>query len=48
MGQLKEIDGYGNATDAGNNQSMFVLTILEKIEETILKFSKGSVYQEAS
>ena len=26
-----------------NNQSMFVLTILEKIKETRLKFSEGSV-----
>ena len=27
----------------GNDQSMFVLTILEKIKETRLKFSQGSV-----
>ena len=26
-----------------NDQSMFVLTILEKIKETRLKFSEGSV-----
>ena len=34
-------DNNGNATDAGNDQSMFVLTILEKI--TRLKFSEGSL-----
>ena len=32
-----------NATNAGNDQSMFILTILEKIKETTLKFSQGSV-----
>ena len=26
-----------------NNQSMFALTILEKIKETRLKFSQGSI-----
>ena len=31
-----------NATDAGNDQSMFILTILEKVKETRLKFSQGS------
>ena len=31
IGQLKKLDTNDNATDAGdNNQSMFVLTILEK------------------
>ena len=30
VGQLKKLDGKHNATDAGNDQSMFVLTILEK------------------
>ena len=34
VGQLKKIDGDGNITDAGPNQSMFVLTILEKFKET--------------
>ena len=43
IGQLKKLDHDGNATDAGNDQSMFVLTILEKITETRLKFSQGSV-----
>ena len=28
--QLKELDANDNATDVGNNQSMLVLTILEK------------------
>ena len=37
IGQLKKLDDNGNATDAGNDQSMFVLTILEKIKETRLK-----------
>ena len=37
-GQLKNLD---NAVVA--NESMFVLTILEKIKETRLKFSQGSV-----
>ena len=33
-----------NATDAeDNDQSMFVLTIFEKLKETRLKFSQGSV-----
>ena len=30
VGQLKKLCNDGNATDAGNDQSMFVLTILEK------------------
>ena len=30
VGQLKKLDGDGNTTDADNDQSMFVLTILEK------------------
>ena len=33
VGQLKNLDGDGNTTDAGSDQSMFVLTILEKIKE---------------
>ena len=32
-----------NAADAGNQQSMFVLTILEKTKETRLAFPQGSV-----
>ena len=34
IGQLKKLDHDGNVTDSGNDQSMFVLTILEKITET--------------
>ena len=29
VGQLKKLDDDGNATDAGNDQSVVVLTILE-------------------
>ena len=44
MGQLKKLGGNDNATDdCDNGQSMFVLTILEKIKETRLKFSQESV-----
>ena len=44
VGQLKKLDGNGNATYEWNNdEPMFVLTILEKIKETRLKFSQGSV-----
>ena len=40
----KQLDANDSATDAGdNNQSMFVLTILEKIKETRLKLSQESV-----
>ena len=44
VGQLKkvELDDNYNATDAGNDESIFVLTMLEKIKETKLKFSQGS------
>ena len=38
VGQSKKLDKIGNAVDAGNNQSMFVSIILEKIKETRLKF----------
>ena len=42
--QLKIIDADNNATDEeGNDQSIFILTILEKIEEARSKFSQGSV-----
>ena len=55
VGQLKKLDGDGNASNAGNDQSMFILMILEKIKETRLKFPQGSAtvflkmanYQEA-
>ena len=43
IGQLKKLDDNGNATDAGNDKSMIVVAILEKIKETRLKFSQGSV-----
>ena len=33
----------GNATDASNDESVFVLKTLEKIKETKLKFSLRSV-----
>ena len=38
-----KIDPNDNAINIDNNQSMFVLTILEKIKETRLKISQGSV-----
>ena len=41
--QLKKLDDNYNATDAGNDQSMFLLTILENIKETRLKFSQGGL-----
>ena len=41
--QLKKLDKYGNTTDTGNYQSMLVLTPLEKIKKSWLKFSQGSV-----
>ena len=43
VGKVKKLDHNENDTDAGNDQSMFVLAILEKIKETRLKFSQGSV-----
>ena len=39
VAQLKNDDGE----NADGTQSMFILTILEKIKEKILKFSQGSV-----
>ena len=39
IGQFKKLDINDNTADTGNDQSMFVLTILEKIKETRLKFS---------
>ena len=41
--KLKKLDKSGNATDLGNDQSMFILTISEKIKETRLGFFEGSV-----
>ena len=43
VGQLKKLDADGNAKDAGHDQNMFVLSISEKIKETRLNFSLGSV-----
>ena len=43
VGQLKKRGADDNATDAGNDQSMFILTILEKTKETRLRSSQGSV-----
>ena len=40
VGQLKQLDINGNATAVGNDQSMTVLMILEKIKEMRLTFSK--------
>ena len=41
VGQLKKLDDNGNAKEAGNDQSMFVLTI-EKINQTRPKFFQGT------
>ena len=43
LGEIKKLDVNDNATDAGNDQSMFVLAILEKIKGTRLKLSQGTV-----
>ena len=43
VGQLKKIDKNGNVKDAGDGKSTFVLTNLEKIKETRIKFSSRSV-----
>ena len=41
---MKNIDANVNGTDTASNvQSMFFLTILEKLIETRLKFSQESV-----
>ena len=41
--QLKKLEDNGNVTDTVANQNLFALMILEKIKETRLKFSQGSV-----
>ena len=42
--QLKKLDSNGNAIlNSDDGQSMFVLTILEKIKETQLTFSQRSL-----
>ena len=43
VGQWKKLDDDVNTIDEGNDQSMFILTVSEKIKETRLKFSQGSV-----
>ena len=43
VGQLKKLDANDNATDAVDDQFMFVLRIFEKIKEARLKFSQGSL-----
>ena len=43
VGQLKKLKDNGNAIDAGGNQSMFLLTFLEKIRDTRIQFPEGSV-----
>ena len=42
LGQLKKLDANDNATDAGTDQNMFFLTILEKIKRTRLNISRGN------
>ena len=39
----KKLNGDGNARDEGNDQSMFILTISQKIKEIKSKFAQGSV-----
>ena len=39
----KKLGDDGNAADTSNDQSMFIITILEKLKETRLKFSQPSV-----
>ena len=41
--KLKKLDKSGNPAAPGNDQSMFILTISEKIKETRLGFFEGSV-----
>ena len=43
VGQLKNVDNDYNAIYADGAQSMFILTVLEKIKETRLTFSQGTV-----
>ena len=43
VGQLKKLDDNDNATDDGDDQSTFALTILEKVKEKRLQFSQWSV-----
>ena len=42
-GQLKKLDNNGNATEAGNGQSMFILKVLQKMKERNDYTSQASV-----
>ena len=46
VGQLKKLDGDGNATHASNEQSMFALTILEKIRIEIFTRKCSSIIKD--
>ena len=43
VGQLNNLDDDNNVADVGDNQSMSVLIILEKIKQTRIKFSHESL-----
>ena len=43
VGQLNNLDDDNNAADVGDNHSMSVLIILEKIKQTRIKFSHESL-----
>ena len=43
VGQLNNLDDDNDAADVGDNQSMSVLIILEKIKQTRIKFSHESL-----
>ena len=43
VGHLKTLDGDGKATDASNEQTMFVLMIFKKIKEVRLTFLQRSI-----
>ena len=43
VGQLQNVGDEYNAVNADGTRNIFVLTILEKIKETILKFYQGSL-----
>ena len=43
VGHLKKLDGDDKATDASNDQTMFVLMIFKKIKEMRLTFLQRSI-----
>ena len=43
VGHLKKLDGDSKATDASNDQTMFVLMIFKKIKEVRLTFLQRSI-----